>query len=302
MSRAVIKAFSYAEIADTKARDFLQDAEEYWHKQDDLIHDAQCRKGKVLEEIKKTMPGHYARFVTSRLGISVDTADNLILIAQNMPRVPEGTDRLWTVRTKALIARKATSEETRQLLLDKAAAGSVPDEAEATIFVKAPGYLRARYERGTISKEQAAAATKALLSKSVPKPCLEKLIEWNASHAAVIEYIVEAYKDWINTRNKPHPRVTWLDIVEDEGILNGYEWAKPVWDANVSDLEIYKAHRQMMHLEKAAELFDWLVVDSSLVERLPDGRLAAILPEDFDTYTGRNVKLQARVPRKDVKR
>lgn len=290
--------FTYEEIQNSYVLDFLKTAESQVKEQDGVIHRALVRKGEILMLVKELLPGYFIRWCRTRLGISEDTAENTINVARNLPTLPDDTEPFWTLTAKYEVAGGAVTDEIRRFFIQRASPETPINKDEVDIKLRAPLYLQERYYGGFISRQNAARVTHLLMAKRTPEPARLKLIEWGVEHPVILSGLLGKYEEHVKTRYTKHPSQTWEDIVEEGGVLNGINWAIPVKDAQPQDWSRFLADRQIMHLDKAAESFDWYEVRSAKVYHSPEGKLVAELNDDMASLDGVTVYLKVRVPRK----
>lgn len=124
------------------------------------------------------------------------------------------------------------------------------DEHAAHIVRYAPEPITRLYLAGELPKT----ATRLFVDsfKAIPKesPDLkEKIIEWQVCNHEVMDYLKEIHAKWVKTRNDERPAESWLSLVDENGLLCGFDWSIRVNDPQApAFIARHRVDRRELHI------------------------------------------------------
>lgn len=252
--------------------------------------------GAALLEAKANMPGVFMAWVSTEFDFSIDTAENYMNVARNMPEL-SAPDQ-YNLKAIYKLAQPSTPQAARDAAADLAEDGEKIDYETAYILANAPPPVVTRYLSETLTKPQAYQLARALNKKGLAPAVRSAALAHHVSNAAVVEYLSDCWQREQSTMNHIYPSKTFSAIAADNWTLNGLGWSVPIADATQTDVERFKVDRQAMHIDHATEQYDWLKFQAVIVYG-KDGQpflqpLGAKLPDGLE---GESVMVQVRVKR-----
>lgn len=249
--------------------------------------------GQELLRVKENHPGQFMAWVESELPFSHDTANNYMKVAA---RLPEADSASLDAKTAYLLAQKGVDKiGLRQARHEIKQGGGIAYE-RAYLLVKSPLYLRDAYLGGDVPEKPAYETARRLNAKSTPEPIIEAAARHHIKNPAVIDYLITKYRDAVRTQHSLRPSTTYADIMNDDGVLNGLGWSVHLSQANERDIDRFNVDRAAMHRTNAPTAWVWHKLQLQ-AERLPDGRLALVIPDKLrgSIEDGERLKIDLRV-------
>lgn len=291
--------FNYEDFSEPE-RDWLRGRAAFIHARLGITHHLITEMGAVFLEVKERLEpsGRFLAWTRTEFGLSDDTIENYMKVARNLPFLSETAAGVATAKALYKLAADDADPKGVGIALDKLNAGQPVDYGEAYILSRAPVHIREKFLNQEIPKQQAHDATKAIVRRGTPDEVRDFCIEKGVVHAAIVDYLSEAYNDEVKQADWKNPRKAWSAIVEDNGVLNGLGWSIPLKEANDRDLSRYIADRAVMHKDIANEAYDWKVTRAHVVQNAAGDVFLRVSKKDADLiqYKDRDLLVHVRVP------
>lgn len=290
-----LTAFAYDDLPEQDAA-FLRDKAAYINARRQLTHQLIAEMGAALLEAKARLPGVFLAWARAEFGFSDDTIENYCKVARNMPTLPPGRSALYKARALYKLSGDNIPDSVRGEADSLAADGNTIDYETAYILADAPEPIKQRYLDESLPKATAYQLARTLNNKHLSPIVKQVCLDQQVSDPAVIQYLAEAYRDYLTTKDTIRERRTWKDIEADNWQLNGVGWSVPLSDARAVDIDRFKVDRAAMHRANAPTSYTWLRVESA-VKTLPDGRVILVLDTaTLKKFEGKRLLVDIRLP------
>jgi hypothetical protein len=137
---------------------------------------------------------------------------------------------------------------------------------------------------------------------------------WGVQRIEMLDFLKDVYLKWKRSQHRARPAETWQALIDDEGVMNGIDWAIPVGHPEAHlRIRKYRADRQFMHMleadrrakDEAKTLYTWsenriaavILEEGDQVYLMVDPDLAARMKDDFPN--GGSVLFTIRLPLKE---
>lgn len=265
--------FNYQKLDEDSAA-YLQERAAYINARIALTHQFLVEIGRALIDAKALYPGVWQAWISSEFNFSVDSAENYMNVAKNMPDLPAGTSSLFRATSLYHLSKPGADETGRKLAAALAESGEAVPPDVAYILANAPATIRDSYlafidplddsDKKPITN-QTYHLVKALRRRGIPDEVYRAAIKHKVAYGEVVEYLNETYKREKQSAGSTRPANGWTALKDNDFNLNGLGWSIPLREARPIDIERYKADRQTLRRDKDSEIYDWYRTDGEIL-------------------------------------
>lgn len=281
--------FSYENLPDQQAN-YLRNTAARLHVKIEITYQLISEIGAELLSISEILGDDLFRsWCESEFSQGFQTLKNWMAVASKIPKLPKNASHLVKKSTLYEAAKDSANPEGVQTLYKMLEDGKEVDYQQGYIICRAPSQIRDEYLGENIPKGKAFETAKLYNSKKISSTVSENALRWAVCDPDVLLELQRIYSRHIETQHHKNPSQGWKTLIDDNGILNGIEWATPLSKATKNDIQRWLSDRQKIHIEESTAHKITYKLQGSFVQQ--NGTFLFEIknpPRDIEQFIGEN--------------